>query len=68
VRVGRKYRALAIAGTDRFQWFWIGTHAEYNSWFAEAGRGGGRHGGGRGAREGELGGQDLPAFLVRGTA
>lgn len=30
VRVGRKYRALAIEGTDRFQWFWIGTHAEYN--------------------------------------
>jgi hypothetical protein len=30
VRVGRKYRALAIEGTDGFQWFWIGTHAEYN--------------------------------------
>jgi hypothetical protein len=30
VRVGRKYRALAIEGMDRFQWFWIGTHADYN--------------------------------------
>jgi len=30
VRIGRGYRALAIEGDDRFQWFWIGTHAEYN--------------------------------------
>ena len=30
VRVGRKYRALAIEGADRFQWFWIRTHADYN--------------------------------------
>jgi len=30
VRVGRKHRALAIEGPDRFQWFWIGTHAEYD--------------------------------------
>lgn len=30
VRVGRNYRAVAIEGTDRFQWFWIGTHAEYD--------------------------------------
>lgn len=30
VRVGRKYRALAIEGTDRFQWFWIGPHAAYD--------------------------------------
>jgi hypothetical protein len=29
-RIGRNYRALAIEGGDRFQWFWIGTHAEYN--------------------------------------
>lgn len=29
-RVGRNYRALAIEDSDRFQWFWIGTHAEYN--------------------------------------
>jgi hypothetical protein len=30
VRVGRQYRALAIEGGDRFQWFWIGTHSEYD--------------------------------------
>lgn len=30
VRVGRNYRAVAIEGRDRFQWFWIGTHAEYD--------------------------------------
>ena len=30
VRVGLKYRALSIRGTDRYQWFWIGTHAEYD--------------------------------------
>lgn len=30
VRVGRSYRALAIKGEDRFQWFWIGTHVEYD--------------------------------------
>jgi hypothetical protein len=30
VRVGRKHRALAIEGADRFQWFWIGTHADYD--------------------------------------
>jgi hypothetical protein len=29
VRVGKGYRALALEGPDRFQWFWIGTHAEY---------------------------------------
>lgn len=28
-RVGSGYRALAVEGTDRFQWFWIGRHAEY---------------------------------------
>jgi hypothetical protein len=30
VRIGQRYRALAIEGNDRFQWFWIGTHAEYD--------------------------------------
>ena len=30
VRVGRKYRALAVEGEDMFQWFWIGPHAEYD--------------------------------------
>jgi len=29
-RVGRGYRALAVEGEDRFQWFWIGTHEEYD--------------------------------------
>ena len=30
VRVGRSYRALAIEGRDGFQWFWIGSHADYD--------------------------------------
>ncbi len=30
VHIGRDYRALAIEGNDRFQWFWIGSHAEYD--------------------------------------
>lgn len=30
VRVGRNYRAVAVEDTGRFQWFWIGTHAEYD--------------------------------------
>ena len=30
-RVGRKYRALPIEGTDGFHWFWIGTHSDYDS-------------------------------------
>jgi hypothetical protein len=30
VRIGRGYRALAIEGKSGFQWFWIGTHAEYD--------------------------------------
>jgi hypothetical protein len=30
VRVGRRYRALALQSGDRFQWFWIGTHADYD--------------------------------------
>ncbi len=29
-RVGRSYRALAIEGEDGFQWFWIGSHADYD--------------------------------------
>ncbi len=35
VRVGRSYRALAVRGDDRFQSFWIGTHAEYDRVIAE---------------------------------
>ena len=30
VRIGRRYRALAIKDADRFQWFWIGTHGDYD--------------------------------------
>ena len=29
-RVGLHYRALAIEGEDGFQWFWIGSHADYD--------------------------------------
>ena len=29
-RVGLNYRALALKGDDGFQWFWIGTHGEYD--------------------------------------
>jgi hypothetical protein len=30
VRVGARYRALAIEVDDGFLWFWIGSHAEYD--------------------------------------
>ena len=30
VRVGRKYRAVAIEIEAGVLWFWIGTHAEYD--------------------------------------
>jgi hypothetical protein len=30
-RVGLRYRALAIEGEDGFQWFWIGSHADYDA-------------------------------------
>jgi len=30
VRVGRKYRALAVEVDQDLLWFWIGTHAEYD--------------------------------------
>jgi hypothetical protein len=30
VRVGEHYRALGIDVPDGIQWFWIGTHAEYD--------------------------------------
>ena len=29
-RVGLHYRALALSCEDGFQWFWIGTHGEYD--------------------------------------
>ena len=30
VRVGRKYRAVAVQSDKGPVWFWIGTHAEYD--------------------------------------
>ncbi len=29
VRVGKKYRAVAIESSQGLLWFWIGTHPEY---------------------------------------
>ena len=29
VRVGLKYRALAVQDGDAIVWFWIGSHSEY---------------------------------------
>ena len=31
VRIGLHYRALASQVTDGYVWFWIGSHAEYDS-------------------------------------
>jgi len=36
VRVGKGYRALAVAGEDGPVWFWIGSHAEYDRILATA--------------------------------
>ena len=30
VRIGLKYRALAVEVEEGLLWFWIGTHAEYD--------------------------------------
>ena len=30
VRVGKKYRALAVEVEGGLLWFWIGSHSEYN--------------------------------------
>jgi hypothetical protein len=30
VRVGLRYRALGVSVPEGVQWFWIGTHEEYN--------------------------------------
>jgi mRNA-degrading endonuclease RelE of RelBE toxin-antitoxin system len=30
VRVGKKYRALAVQVDEGLIWFWIGTHSEYD--------------------------------------
>jgi hypothetical protein len=31
LRVGRKYRALGVDVDEGILWFWIGTHAEYDT-------------------------------------
>ena len=31
VRVGLRYRALAIEADDGLVWFWIGSHADYDT-------------------------------------
>lgn len=31
VRVGLRYRALAVEADDGLLWFWIGTHADYDA-------------------------------------
>jgi hypothetical protein len=30
VRVGLRYRALAVGVDDGYLWFWIGSHADYD--------------------------------------
>lgn len=30
VRVGLRYRALAVQSSDTYVWFWIGSHADYD--------------------------------------
>ncbi len=35
VRVGTKYRSLAVEVKDGLLWFWIGTHAEYDKLLKE---------------------------------
>jgi hypothetical protein len=30
VRIGKRYRALAVEVDEGLFWFWIGTHAEYD--------------------------------------
>ncbi|MBX7234603.1 MAG: hypothetical protein K1X65_09485 [Caldilineales bacterium] len=34
VRVGKHYRALGIDAPGGIQWFWIGSHADYNKLIA----------------------------------
>ncbi len=31
VRVGLRYRALAVESDDALVWFWIGSHADYDA-------------------------------------
>lgn len=30
VRIGLQYRAIGVPVSDDVQWFWIGTHSDYN--------------------------------------
>ena len=30
VRIGRRYRSLAVETSEGLLWFWIGTHADYD--------------------------------------
>jgi len=34
VRVGQHYRAIGIDASDGIQWIWIGSHADYDRFFA----------------------------------
>jgi hypothetical protein len=33
VRVGQHYRAIGIDAPEGIQWFWIGSHADYDKFF-----------------------------------
>jgi hypothetical protein len=32
VRIGLRYRALAVDVDGGYLWFWIGSHADYDKW------------------------------------
>jgi hypothetical protein len=32
VRIGLRYRALAVDVDGGYLWFWIGSHADYDRW------------------------------------
>ncbi len=36
VRVGRRYRALAVQVESGWLWFWIGSHADYDHLLAQS--------------------------------
>lgn len=35
VRIGIKYRALAIQQDEKLLWFWIGSHSQYNAFVSK---------------------------------
>jgi len=35
VRIGIKYRALAIQQDENLLWFWIGSHSQYNTFISK---------------------------------